>query len=296
MTMRNTIATVLLLSPVLVAQEPPSPASAAQPVVHGRFGIDFTSGYYFRGIQQENQGVIAQPWLDFGYGLYEADDDASLRKLDLTFGLWNSLHDGPTGGAGGIWYESDFRIGLDAKVGDRMSMGTSYTAFHSPNQAPTFSRGSETVEELGFSFGYDDRGQLFESLTSGLQPKFLLAIELDGQRDGGNHVGVYAEVGVEPTFLIGQLGEADLTLHIPVTAGFSLSDYYERPNTGDDDFFGFLDLGAVVMAPLQFLPARMGPWEADAGLHFLLLGDNNEARNNGDTSEILFTLGLRTRF
>jgi hypothetical protein len=40
----------------------------------------------------------------------------------------------------------------------------------------------------------------------------------------------------------------------------------------------------------------MGPWQASTGLHWLLLGDNLEARNNGDTSELIFSVGVSTRW
>ena len=92
-------------------------------------------------------------------------------------------------------------------------------------------------------------------------------------------------------------GGAALTIvAVPVTLGCSLSDYYEDQTGGDDNFFGFFDVGVVASSALPFLPARMGPWVGELGLHWLLLGDNNEERNVGDTSEILLSFGLSTTF
>jgi hypothetical protein len=277
------LLTSVLLSSLAFAQE-----QAPEKVVSGAFGIDFASGYFFRGIQQENQGIIAQPWIELGYSLYEGGE--SLRSLGLTFGLWNSLHDGPTGTGGntGMWYESDFYVTLSGLVGERLSLGTTFTAYHSPNNR------FGTVEELAFSAKYDDRGQLLESFESGLQPSLVIAVELDGQADAGTHVGIYAQLGVEPTFSLGQMGSLDLTLALPVTLGISLRDYYEL--AGDDDLFGFFDVGAVVSSPLTFLPSRMGPWNAELGLHWLLLGDNTETINDGDTTELIASFGLSTKF
>ena len=65
---------------------------------------------------------------------------------------------------------------------------------------------------------------------------------------------------------------------------------------GRDDFFGYLDVGAEITTAITFLPERMGPWQASAGLHWLLLGDNNEERNGGDTSELIFSVGVSTRW
>ncbi|MBL9076338.1 MAG: hypothetical protein JNL08_02470 [Planctomycetes bacterium] len=271
---------LLTVAALIPAQDAPPP------VAHGSFGIDFATAYFFRGIQQENQGIIAQPWIELGYGLHEADE--GLRSVDLVFGLWNSLHDGPTGGAGGIWYESDFYTGLSADVGERMSVGATYTVYHSPNG--TFG----TVEELAFSGSYDDAGLDWSPVASGLQPSVVLAFELDGQADAGTHVGVYAQLGVEPSFAIGQLGGAEVTLSLPVTLGLSLRDYYEV--AGDDDFFGFLDVGGVASAPMSFLPPGMGPWQGSVGLHLLLLGDNLETINDNDAYELIFSFGASTSF
>lgn len=283
------LAAVLLLASAALAQgQATTPVEPVEPVATGAFGIDFTNQFFFRGIAQENQGFIAQPWLELGYALYEGE--STVRNVSLTFGLWNSLHDGPTGSTGGIWYESDFYATLAATVAERWSLGATYTAYHSPNGM------FGTVEEIALSIGFDDKELLVDGLTSGLQPSFVLALETDGQADAGNHVGIYAQIGIEPTFALGNLGELDVTLAVPVTLGTSLSDYYEDLNGGDDDFFGFFDVGLVASSPLPFLPARMGPWTGELGLHWLLLGDNNEDRNVGDTTELILSFGLSTVF
>ena len=280
---------VLVFSSCLAFAQEPAAAPAPDKVVSGAYGIDFTTHYFFRGILQENQGIIGQPWIELGYGVYDGDADA-LHDVSFTFGLWNSLHDnGPTGGTGGIWYENDFYAGFSGMLGERLSIGTTYTSYYSPNATFT------PVEEIAFSFGLDDKGLMGESITSGLQPSVVVAIELDGQADGGaaGNLGVYAQLGIEPSFGIGQLGKLDITLALPVTIGLSLRDYYEV--AGDDDFLGFLDIGVVASSALP-MPAGMGPWSADLGLHFLSLGDNNETRNSGDAVEFVLSFGLSTSF
>jgi hypothetical protein len=290
--MRATFVACLVLSPVLLAQDPPPK------VVSGHMGLDIKSQYFFRGLLQENQGLIVQPRIGLGYALYEGDGDGTVRSMDLKFGLWNSLHDGPTGGAGGIWYESNFYLGVDAHLGERLKAGVSYVVYDTPNGTASFSKGGAPVEEFVFTFDYDDRGMWFESIDSGLRPSLVLAFETDGQRDvaAGGHIGIYAGLGIAPSFVIGQLGEGDLTLTLPATLGLSLRDYYERAGGGNNDFFGYLDIGADLSAPLKFLPARMGPWEGEVGLHLLVLGDNQRARNNGDTSELILSAGFSTFF
>jgi hypothetical protein len=61
-------------------------------------GIDFSNAYYFRGIIQETEGFIAQPFLEAGISLFEGD--SGLQSVSVTSGLWNSLHSGPSGSKG----------------------------------------------------------------------------------------------------------------------------------------------------------------------------------------------------
>ena len=319
MTMRLHSTLAFLLPTALVAQDPgmgetpvsepttmppsyqaPSQSGQAAPTapstLRGRLGLDFTNGYYFRGILQENQGLIAQPWIEFGYDLVDPSED--LRKLELRFGSFNTLENNKRFGNGEIWYESDFYIDLTAGLGERLTLGARYTAYTSPNSTFNAARRfglQKTVQELAFTFGYDDRNLLLNSIDSGIQPYAKVAFELDGQRDNGvvGNEGIYAEFGLRPSF---RLVEDDpyLRLSIPVTLGFSLGNYYESIGGRNDDAFGYFDIGAEVSTALNFLPQRMGPWQVHGGLHWLLLGDNLEARNGGDTSELILSVGMST--
>jgi hypothetical protein len=264
---------------------------APERVVAGSLRLDVVSQAFFRGIMKKNQGLIVQPAIDLGYTVYEGEGDETLRVMNLNFGLFNSLEDEHPG-ADGPWSEGTFHTGLSAGLGERWQAGMTYSAYYSPNSAA-----AGTVEELAFAVGWDDRGMLLDSIDSGLQPSVVIAIETDGQQDGGNHVGIYAQFAIEPSFPLGQLGSLDVTLATPVTLGTSLSDYYEDVTGGDDEFFGFLDFGVVATSPLPFLPSRAGAWTGHVGLHWLLLGDNNEERNeSGDTSELIVSFGMATTF
>ena len=289
--MQKTILLSLLLSTTLLAQESPSfqeRVDARNKAISGKLGVDFTTQYFFRGIVQENQGVIAQPWLDLGIHAYEGD--GALRNLNLVIGQWNSLHSQQTqgGGSGGVWYESRFYLGLEAQVGERWHVGARYNTYSFPNS------GTTPIQELALTARFDDAGVFAEDFS--LQPTLTIAKELYGQRDGGNDKGTYAQFGVAPAWVIGKLGQSDMTLTLPGTVGLSLGDYYEQGGGGGDDFFGYMQAGAVLSAPLDFMPARLGPWSAHVGLHLLLLGNNNKNFNNGDNGEFIFEFGMVTEF
>ena len=107
--MQKTIIATLLAPGLLLAQQYTSfqeRVDARNTAISGRLSYDLTSQYFFRGIQQENQGIIAQPSLDLSLNVHKGD--SGLNSLNIVTGIFESLHSGPTGSAGGIWYESRF--------------------------------------------------------------------------------------------------------------------------------------------------------------------------------------------
>ena len=97
-------------------------------------------------------------------------------------GIWNSLHSGPSGsdhegGDRSAWYELDFYASATFQVG-KVKPGVLFTSYTSPNDA------FATVQELAVVLAFDDSGNTFP-----LNPKAILAFELDGQADGGSEQG-----------------------------------------------------------------------------------------------------------
>ncbi|MFQ5882976.1 MAG: hypothetical protein ACE5I9_10980 [Candidatus Methylomirabilales bacterium] len=248
-------------------------------------GVDFPTAYFFRGILQEDEDFIAQPYLETTINLYEASE--ALNSVSATLGIWNSFHAGPTGGSGTnndprIWYEADLYGGLTFGLFEDWEAGVTYTAYTSPNGAFT------TVQEIAFSLSFDDSDLLG---AFALSPTVLVAIEIDEQADGGTDEGVYLELGIEPGFTVIESKDYPVSLAFPVTLGLSLDDYYQD-SSGDDDTFGYLDAGIVASMPLGFIPADYGSVKVFAGVHFLVLGDNLEAVNTGDDFEAIGTFGI----
>jgi uncharacterized protein (TIGR02001 family) len=244
-------------------------------------GADITNEYFFRGIVQEDQGVLFQPWAEVGFALTE--------KLSFSVGIWNSFHevDSDNGGrANDGWYEADLYFGLSYALTEQLSVGVTYTAYTSPNNL--FS----TVEEVAVSLAYDDSALWGDMLPGGLQPSMLVAFETDGTADGLGEEGIYLELGIEPSFDLAP--DAGLSVSFPVTVGIGLDDYYEIDNfdaiggTGsagtpgftpdgivdNDDNWGYAQIGIIFSMPMKFIPAEFGEWEAHAGINFLFLGNN----------------------
>jgi hypothetical protein len=251
--------------------------------VHADLGFDITSQYFFRGLLQEDSGFIWQPWAEVGIDL--VDDDS--MSLGATLGTWNSFHDstdtaGTTDNFTEHWYESDIYFGLGLGV-QNFSFDLVYTIYTSPSDA------FNSIDEISLGVSYDDSGLWGESGFA-LNPHMLVAFET---HDRGGSEDSYLELGIEPGWQF-ELGETTLDVTVPVTVGFGLDDYYVDSN-GDDDSFGYLDVGVATGLPLP-VPEQYGSWSLSGGVHLLYLGDAAEDVNDGDDVEVIGTIGISVSF
>ena len=230
-------------------------------------GIDVVSEYYFRGIVQETDGLLAQPWLEAGISISD--------NVSVAFGTWNSLHSAKVETATvPSWYESDFYAGVSASGSNGIGVDVTYTKYMSP-------RGSwGSVNELAVAVGYD----------TFISPYATVAFEMSsgGGADGGANDGTYLELGIEPSIPL----ETDaVSLSIPVALGMSLSDYYEGPD--GDNAFGFFSAGAALGIPLSNIPEEYGSWEFAGSISLLMFGDGLKAINGSDDgAKVIALVGL----
>ncbi len=251
-------------------------------------GIDFSHAYFFRGIRQERDGFIGQPYGNLDFDLYSNPDGRGLTGVGFTLGQWNSLHSASTGAdetSNNVpgWYESDFYTGVTLRI-DNWEAGIVYTAYTSPSHA------FGTTQELALSLQMDDSG-LLEAFS--LFPHALLAFETAGGADGGSEEGVYLELGIEPVL---DIVEDAASVSFPVTLGFSLGDYYENglPDGAPGHFrdgFGFFGVGAMLAVPLP-VAESFGAWELTGGVQLLSLGSYLEALNDGDNAQVVGLFGI----
>ncbi len=266
------VAGAAMLTPNLQAQEAGSAASFD-------LSLDATTHYLFRGLPQENQGLILQP----AFGASFAVDDAT----SVNFGIWNSFHENQTaaivGASAPIWYEADLSVGLSHQVNDLISVDLTYIALTSPNS------GFATVEELDLGVNFD----------VDYAPYVLIAWELQNGADSGPDEGIYLELGAtlyETTVV--ESKDNPVTLSVPLTLGFSLGNYYEGP-TGSDSF-GFYDIGADFSTPATFIDSKYGAWDLGFGVHYAHLG-TQAARfgagiTGGKRDHVYATIGLSSSF
>jgi hypothetical protein len=244
-------AAVILMGSAASAQTtPPDPNPGALTFTTG---VDVPSVYFFRGIRQEaNPKLTLFPYGDGGVALFSGD--GGLKSASVNFGVWNSLNGGSTGSDGPskqVHYEEDFYTTLTLGLAKSLSFGTTYTAYTYPNQ------GAAPVKEVSFKLAQ----------ASKIAPYGIVAFELSGQADAGTKKGSYLELGVAPSWPI----PGGLTFAIPAKVGLSLKDYYEL--AGEDNTFGFFDIGGLLTLPISGIPASFGAWNIHGGVDYLRLGD-----------------------
>ncbi len=266
----------------------PAPAAdqAAKSPFSVQLNLDYTTAYYYHGIIQEDGGLILQPAAKLTINLYNQDD----LKLDGFLGTWNSFHSARTASQTNddftdYWYESDLLGGIAITLGE-WSLSTQYALYTSPSGA------YETVQELDFTLAFDDSKPLGKFA---LHPYATLALETSADSsDGANSDrGTYLELGIGPGFSF-ETCKTPVTITFPVAVGLSLHDYYQNA-AGEDDTFGFAQVGAKASVPLPF-GERYGAWILTAGVSALFLGDHTAEYHNDRETQLIGTVGLQLSF
>lgn len=285
------LSLVLLAAPALATAEEPAPAGDVEPGStpqetteppkpnRGRvafsLGMDFTTAYFFRGILQERDGFIWQPYGGVGFTLFEGSDEDVIDNLVFNLGSWNSVQSKQTlasGSGPANWYESDIIVGFTLGLADMLTANVSYIAYTYPNGA------FPTVQELDASLSLNDSEWLG---AFALYPSMTWAFEVDNTAFGPDE-GIYLQLGVRPSVTLAEEAEYPLTLALPLTLGLSVSDYYEEGPGGDDDTFGYFDAGIVASVPLAFIPSDYGAWSASASFDVLAFSGTLARANRGD--------------
>ncbi len=261
-----------------------SQEEAAESAISLQINVDVTNAYFYHGLVQQDTGVIVQPAAMLTIRLYERDDFA----VEALLGTWSSFGENSGTATGTVirdWYESDVIAGFTFTAG-KASLTASYSLFTSPSGA------FDAVQELDFTFEYDDS----EALGAfALQPYFVLGFETGGNGSDSPDLdpGTYFELGIGPGFSF-DLGKTSVSISFPVAIGLSLSNYYQDA-AGDDETFGFFQVGAAASIPLPF-GDRFGTWTLNAGVAGLFLGASTAEINGGDNAEFIGTVGLQLDF
>ena len=251
-------------------------------------GVDITTAYFFRGILQERDGFIIQPYGELGWALFRGKEDdgkGDWSGLSLFGGTWASLHTEETNHTASsldAFYEQDWYGGIQLQFMDnKVTTRAFYIAYTSPSDA------FRTVQEVDLSAALDDSEWLG---AFALKPSILFATETENSAMGPER-GEYMEFGVAPGFPIVDSEDFPITLTFPNKLGISLDDYYEVSESNEDTF-GYYSTGVKVSFPLTFIPEDYGSWSASGGATLMVLGTNTKNLNDKDSPWVVGTWGV----
>lgn len=245
-------------------------------------GAETATEVIYRGLSQENQNAILQPYADFDVTLYRRDQATFLNQVDVVFGMRTSHYWGPSGGdrptRNSKLVEANWYGGLSARMFERWTLSV-YPRQRTQVTGKWPGMPNGDVHSVEVMLEFDDSTPAYDW---SLQPYALSSLEYEGQSDAAGalqsgDLSIYLEVGVRPEFELFKIGErVPVTLAVPARVGLSIDDYYQDPLTGDDDVFGFFDVGLEVGLPLASIPAgdHAFVWRLTAGVHFVVLGEN----------------------
>jgi hypothetical protein len=246
-------------------------------------GTDFTTAYFFRGVLQERNGFIAQPYGEMMINLYKAEGPFS--GLSLVGGLWNSIHSEATNHGAqelNVLYEQDWYGGIQANFLDNaLTTRAFWIAYTSPSDA------FKTVQEVDLSAALDDSQWLG---AFALKPAILFGTETENTLLGTER-GQYLEVGVSPGFTLLDDETYPVTVTLPNKVGLGLDDYYDLSESNEDTF-GYFSTGVKVSIPLAFIPEDYGTWSASGGVQVLAFGNNTRTLNHEDEVWTIGTWGI----
>jgi hypothetical protein len=234
----------------------------------GAFQLDVTNAYFFRGILQEREGVILQPWLELYANLYSSET-GFVRDLTIGAGIWNSFHSERTGAPRerSWWYEADYYplVSIDFAGGVNALMV--YYWYDSPSDAFSI------VQEFNLKLSWDDS----EYFSFPVAPWVNLAVETSRTSFGPN-TGVGLQAGIAPTLYAAE--DESFSLTMPIEVGLALDDYYERAS-GGENMFGYGSAGFLANIPLGFVPEGAGDWYVNVGAKYFFFNDTLENANRG---------------
>jgi hypothetical protein len=252
-------------------------------------GFDFVTAYVFRGIMQERNGLIWQPYLTVTGNLYSVEDydlgrDGPVSSVSLFGGTWASLqsaHTGSTDNDTPVFYENDWYGGVNFGLFNKATAGFSYVAYVSPSDA------FQTIQEVDVNLSLDDSDWLG---AFALYPSAVIAYEYDKQALGVDN-GAYLQLGIRPTWEAIKSETYPLTLAFPIITGFSLSDYYETDGSNDQTW-GFTSFGVQGSVPLAFMGEDFGSWAATMGATLYTFNSNLQEINDDDDPWVVGQAGI----
>ena len=231
------------------------PAHAGRWHVRGSLGV--ASSDYSRGAY-DNEGEDLDQVV-FGVGVSTTvqlidDTTGPLRGLNLTLGTSNGIASGDHRPVmeDGHWYESNWYLGLSARLGENWLGSITQSGFSSPIEDFEFTQ--ETTLAAQYAGG---------SALGRLSPQIKVTKPVGEQDDGW-----LIAANIAPQMPLTQ-GRYPVTLSFPVEVGVGFDGYYgEDRGTGQ-----YLEAGIGASLPLKGLSGEYGNWNLSGQIGVLARND-----------------------
>jgi hypothetical protein len=279
------IGGALASSPFVNAGESKQAKSVVEEVkkscITGSLGVTLTNEYIFNGLVQDKDTLIAQPYLNLYFKLYEGE--GFLNNITFNLPLWASVHDinKPNTGRPSTtrdWYEFDIDPGFSFTLAKVWTVTLSDYILTSPGDY------FPTNQNFVLGLSYDDSALLG---AFALHPHFNFWQEISsnsGLATHGNTRGQYYEFGIAPSYTFEKGSTYPVTLTLPATLGLGTNGYYGQG-------FGYVSVGLTASVPLAFIPSCYGSWSSSLSGLYYRLGTNASSTDDPSNPGLNFTNG-----
>lgn len=250
--------------------------------ITGDLGVNFVTKYFSRGINNGDTGVIAQPYADLYFKIYEGE--GFINTVTVNASIWSSLHSSHKGVPNdtvNAWQEFDYTPGIAVAFAKNFTLTTSYFEFDYPSGL------SDPQRSVNVNLSYNDSDLLG---VFALHPHLAVLWEIPGAAAGLKPNGWYYEPGIAPSFSLIKEGTFPVTLTLPVTAGFGSHGFYDGAG------FGYFAGGANVAVGLGFMPKCLGTWTATVGATYYYLHHRLADLNAGRHDDWVGSAGIGVAF
>lgn len=254
--------------------------------ITGDLGVNFVSEYITRGIVEQNQGAIAQPYADIYFRLYKGD--GAINNVSFQLGVWEDLQNPANPNTGGnyqgngvkAWFESDYTAAVAVTFLKNYTSTLSYIEADYPSSAYEANRSIQ----LGLAFNDADYLGAFA-----LHPHFNVLYELNTNATGAAGIkknGWYYELGLAPAYTFLKDSKYPITATLPITVGLGDSNGFYGGNYNGNNVYGYFTTGLNASVPLAFIPSSFGAWTTNAGFNYYNLGTSTQQYSGSGTGGV----------
>jgi len=277
----------------------PDSSTQSPSILSGLINLEF-SNYHLtpRGLNLQNQGLVAQPKLLLYWKLYAPKDQAQdVNEITLTTGVWNDVDTEQSGVRPGNWNEIDPSAGLNVKFLRDWTFESPFTAFMSETHSfPTCWNWDPRLtyhDHFISDFSFNPYIEFFYEISN----KSTIAFDRSKAPSG-----YYGAVGFDPTYAFKDI---PLKLELPTYMTLPSDHFYQQRNgAGGGTGVGLISTMFKATVPLEFISKSYGDWSVYAGVQYdylnnpgLLAGNQFDgAAHSRERNMVQYHAGITIRF